>query len=556
MTMTPSEYASIYGPSSGDLVRLADTELWMEISRDDTSYGDEALVGLGKSIRDGMLASSRLSTDSELDLVVTNVVVLDPVLGVVKTNIGIKEGRIVGVGRAGNADIVDNVDLLIGTTTTLIAGEGLIATPGAIDSHVHMMSPRIVPVALSAGVTTFVGMGSGPTWDIGVNPSWTIQRMEEAFAAYPVNVAFLGRGSSSQPEPLERLLEGGASGFKIHEDTGGSPAVIDNVLQVAAEHDVAVAVHFDGLGESGNLADFIEATRGRPVHAYHVEGAGGGPPNLLEVVDQENILPSSTTPTIPYGVNAIDEHVDMIIVCHGLHVSLHGDLAAARVRVRSSTMAAEQTLHDLGAISITNSDSLGMGRIGETLRRTWQMADRMKHLSEDQGEEGSDNERILRYLAKYTINPALTHGLAHEIGSIEPGKLADIVLWKPEMFAVKPEMVVKGGFVAWGAMGEGNASIERSQPISLGAHFGAQGLAPSALSVTFVSARADERLCRVRRPNAVRGASAVRKQAMIRNGALPRVDVDPRSLAVRIDDELVDAQPATELPMNRLYLLG
>jgi urease subunit alpha len=539
-------YGEIYGPTTGDRVRLADSDLWVEIQEDATGYGDEALVGLGKTIRDGMLASARIPGDSELDLVITNVVVLDPVHGVRKTNLGVKDGRIAAVGRAGNPDIVSDVDVLIGTTTTLIAGEGLIATPGAIDSHVHLMSPRVVPAALAAGVTTIVGMGSGPVWDIGVNPGFTLERMESAFASFPVNSVFLARGSSSRPEPMERALAAGAGGFKVHEDTGAAPAVIDSALEVAEAHDVAVAVHFDGLGESGELEDFVDATRGRTVHAYHVEGAGGGPINLLEVVGVEHVLPSSTTPTIPYTVNALDEHPDMIVSAHALHLDLPGDVEAARLRVRGSTMAAEERLHDLGAISIINSDALGMGRVGDTLRRTFQMASRMKGLV-GRGAGPADNERVLAYLAKFTINPALAHGLAHLVGSLEVGKLADIVLWRPSFFAVKPEMVVKGGFVAWGAAGSGSASVERGEPVTLGPMFGGTGAAPRDVSIRFVAGAALEDRARLwhGRPEAVVNTRAIRKADMIGNAALPTVRVDPASLQVTVDGEQISAEPGT-----------
>jgi urease subunit alpha len=550
-------YGEIYGPTTGDRVRLGDSDLWIEIEDDATGYGDEALIGLGKTVRDGMLASARLPGESELDLVITNVVVLDAVIGVLKTNLGVKDGHIVAIGRAGNPDIVDDVDVLIGTTTTVITGEGLIATPGAIDSHVHLMSPRVIPAALSAGVTTIVGMGSGPVWDIGVNPGFTLRRMEAAFASFPVNTVFLARGSSSRPEPMERALAAGAGGFKVHEDTGAAPAAIDAALGVAEAHDVAVAVHFDGLGESGELEDFLEATRGRTVHAYHVEGAGGGPVNLLEVVGVEHVIPSSTTPTIPYTVNAIDEHEDMIVSAHALHPRLPGDVEAARIRVRGSTMAAEERLHDLGAISITNSDALGMGRIDDTLRRTFQMASRMKGLVGANG-GAADNERVLAYLAKLTINPALAHGIAHMVGSLEVGKLADVVLWRPDFFPVKPEMVVKGGFVAWGAAGSGSASVERAEPVTMVPMFGGSGAAPGDLSIRFVAAAALEDPERRwhGRPEVIRQTRRVRKPDMVRNDRLPTVRVDPSTHLVTVDDEQITAEPAREVPLNRLYLLG
>lgn len=550
-------YAEVYGPTAGDRIRLGDSYLWIEIEDDVTGYGDEALVGLGKTIRDGMLASARVPRDSELDLVITNVVVLDPVLGILKANLGVKDGRIAAIGRAGNPDIVDDVDVLIGTATTLIAGEGLIATPGAIDSHVHLMSPRVVPAALSAGVTTIVGMGSGPVWDIGVNPGFTLQRMEAAFASFPVNTVFLARGSSSRPGPMERALAAGAGGLKVHEDTGAAPTAIDAALEVAEAHDAAVAVHFDGLGESGELDDFVDATRGRTVHAYHVEGAGGGPINLLEVVGVEHVLPSSTTPTIPYTVNALDEHVDMIVSSHALHPGLPGDVEAARNRVRGSTMAAEERLHDLGAISITNSDALGMGRVDDTLRRTFQMASRMKGLV-GASAGAADNERVLAYLAKLTINPAVAHGLAHLVGSLEIGKLADVVLWRPGFFPVKPEIVVKAGFVAWGAAGSGSASVERAEPVRIVPMFGGAGAAPGDLSIRFVARTALEDAARRwhGRPEPVRQTRGVRKRDMVRNDRLPTVRVDPSTHVVTVDGETITAEPARAVPLNRLYLLG
>jgi urease subunit alpha len=407
-------------------------------------------------------------------------------------------------------------------------------------------------------MTTLVGMGSGPTWDVGVNPGWILRRMEEALAEYPVNAVYLARGSSSRPEPLERVLAAGAGGLKVHEDTGGGPAVLDSALRVADAHDVAVAVHFDGMGETGELSDLLRAIDGRTVHAYHVEGAGGGPPDLLEVVQEPNVLPSSTTPTIPFGANALAEHADMIATSHMLHADLEGDARAARIRLRAGTMAAEEHLHDLGAISITNSDAMGMGRVGETIRRTWQMANRMKGLLGPSG-DGPDNDRVLRYLAKYTINPAIAHGLASRIGSLEAGKLADIVLWRPGWFGVKPEVVVKSGFIAWAAIGEGNASIERAEPVMLRPMFGAQGRAAASLGVTFACGAAVEGGARADSPRpweAVQGTRRVRKDDMVRNATRPRVAVDPARLTVRVDGEEIRSEPTRTVALNRLYLLG
>lgn len=552
--MGRDRYAGRYGPTTGDRVRLADTELWIEITEDATSYGDEPLIGLGKTIRDGQLASPRHA--SRLDLIVTNVVVLDPLLGVVKGNIGIKDGYFVGVGRAGNPDLVDDVELVIGSTTTVIPGEGLIATPGGVDSHVHLVSPRVVPTALGAGITTLVGMGLGPTWDVGANPPFNLARMEEALASQPVNVALLARAGATRREPLEELAEAGASGFKVHEDTGATPGSIDLALQVATDHDLAVAVHFDGLNESGFLSDFLAAIAGRSVHAYHVEGSGGGPVDLLEVVAEPNVVPSSTTPTLPFTRGALAEQVPMIVSNHGLRADDPGDVAAARMRVRAGTMAAEELLHDHGAISIINSDAMGMGRIGETIRRTWQTADRMRRRF-GPGPEGHDNERVLRFLAKYTINPAIAHGFDHVVGSIAPARLADLVLWRPAFFGVKPDLVLKGGFPAWGLIGDANASVERAEPLRYGPEFGALGEAARSTSVTFVSAAS--RLVggpAGRRRVAVAGSSRVTKQHMVRNAATPRVRVDLASGRVTEDGAPLTGEPAEELPMSRRYFLG
>jgi len=555
------QYAALYGPTKGDRVRLGDTNLWVRIERDETSYGDETLIGFGKTVRDGDLARSAPTGTSELDLVLTNALVMDPLLGIFKGNIGVKDGRIIGIGRAGNPDIVENVDLLISTNTAIVPCNGLIVTPGGVDSHVHLITPRIAPVALSSGITTIVAMGAGPSWDIGVNPAWTIARMIEAFEQIPLNVAFLARGGSSRPEGMRRTVEAGAAGLKIHEDLGASPAVIDCVLGVAEEYDVAVAMHTDGLNEWGLLAETVAALAGRAVHAYHVEGAGGGhAPNLLEILRHPHVLPSSTNPTIPYTRHTTAEHVEMVMTVHALNPALPSDVAAARDRVRPSTIAAEDLLHDRGAIAMTSSDSLGMGRIGETIVRTWQLAHANK--ARDGGDDApDDNERVLRYLAKYTINPARTHGLDSHVGSLEPGKLADLVVWRPALFGVKPELIIKGGLGAWGLLGDGNATTELVQPLVYGPQYGALGAAPASVSLGFVSqASLDNGQARapraVRTLVPVRGTRAVRKGDMVRNTLLPDVRVDPRTLHVTLDGELLTCDPVGTVPLNRLYTLG
>jgi len=558
------DYARWYGPTAGDRIRLADTNLYARIERDDTLPGFEPLVGFGRPVRDGMLAG-RDHGPSKLDLVITNVVVMDPVLGIFKSNIGIKDGRIVAIGRAGNPDVMEDVEVLISNATGIIPAEGLIATPGGVDAHVHLSSTSVVPAALSAGITTLVAQGSGGVWDLGVNPMNNLRHLLEAFETIPLNLAVLGRGSSDTAQLVEHL-EAGCAGFKIHEDVGAFPAVIDACLTIADQAGVQVALHTDGLNEAGSLRETIAAIAGRSIHAYHVEGSGGGhAPNILEIVSEPNVIGSSTSPTIPYSVNSTAELLDMIIAVHRLATDIPSDLAAARDRVRASTIAAEDVLHDLGAIAIMSSDSQGMGRIGEVITRTWQLAHRMKEIRgggyDPASGNGDDNPRILQYLAKYTINPAIAHGLDHEVGSLEPGKLADIILWHPAFFGAKPAAVIKAGFVAWAPVGDGMGSTRWSQPLIYRPMFGGLGRAPAALSVAFVAPVAAtsshlERSGLQRRLVAVRNVRRVFKNAMRYNTASPRVEVDPRTYAVAIDGQVVEIPPAERLPLTFLHFIA
>ena len=562
--MDRARYNALYGATTGDRLRLADTNLFIRVERDDSEAGSELLTGFGRPVRDGMLIG-RQPGPSKLDLLVTNVVVLDPVLGVVKTNIGIKNGRIVGIGRAGNPDVSDNIDLILSASTGMINGDGLIATPGGVDSHVHLSSTSLIAAALTSGLTTLVGQGSGGVWDLGVNPAANLRHVFEAFESIPLNLALLGRGSSSR-QHLEEEIESGNAGLKIHEDVGAFPAVIDACLSMADLAGVQVAIHTDGLNEAGALSETISAIAGRSIHAYHVEGSGGGhAPNLLEIVHEANIIGSSTNPTIPFSVNSVAEQLYMIITVHRLSPLFETDLAAAHDRIRASTIAAEDVFHDIGAISIMSSDSQGMGRIGEVISRTWQLAHRMKEVRgggfDVETGDGDDNPRVLQYLAKYTINPALAHGLAHQVGSLEPGKLADIVLWHPAFFGAKPQLVIKGGFVAWAAVGDGVGSTRSSQPLIYRPMFGGLGRAPSALSLNFISRQALEagfsrKYQLSRAAVAVQDTRQTFKAAMRYNTANPRVRVDPRSHEVEIDGQIVDITPADSLPLTQRYFVG
>jgi len=545
-------YAARYGPTSGDRVRLGDTSLLALIERDETSYGDEVLRGWAKTMRTGLMLRDQPTAASELDLIITNVVVVDPVLGVVKANIGVKDGLIVGVGRAGNPDIVDDPDLVIGTNTAPVYGQGFIATPGGVDTHVHLVQPRLIPVALAAGMTTLV------TGGLNDNPAPNLHRMFQAFEAQPVNLGILGRAASLTAPPLERQIEAGACGLKVHEDYAGYPTVIDRALTVAEAYDVQIAMHTDGLNESCELAETVAAIAGRSIHAYHVEGIGGGhAPDILAIAGVGHVIGSSTTPTVPYGPNVMAEHHAMMWSVHGMNPRVPSDHLLVAERVRQTTMAAESWLHELGAISIINSDSQGMGRIGEVTRRTWQLAHQMKRLGGETPPH--DNPRIRQYLAKYTINPARAHGIDRWVGSLEPGKLADIVLWRPEFFGVKPELVIKGGYPAWGALGDGNASIPGSEPVLYRTHWGGTGRAAAALGVDFVSAAAAgghrRRAGTRRRPLAVAGTRRVFKRDMLYNQANPAIAIDPGTGEVTVDGRPVPAMPTEALPLNRRYFL-
>ena len=560
-------YADLYGPTTGDRVRLADTELIVEVEKDFTSYGDEITFGGGKVIRDGMGQSSRASrADGALDLVITNALIIDH-WGIVKGDIGVRDGRIVKVGKAGNPDTMDGVDpeLMVGASTEVIAGENLIVTAGGVDSHIHFISPQQVYEAMSNGITTMIGGGAGPA--TGTNATtcspgaWNIARMLEAADAWPMNFGFLGKGNASTEEPLDEQVRAGACGLKLHEDWGTTPAAIDTCLRVADRMDVQVAIHTDTINEAGFVEDTIAAIAGRTIHTYHTEGAGGGhAPDIIRIAALANVLPSSTNPTRPYTVNTIAEHLDMLMVCHHLNPLVPEDVAFAESRIRPETIAAEDILHDLGVFSMISSDSQAMGRIGEVVTRTWQTAHKMKvqrgPLPEDS--ERNDNFRVKRYVAKYTINPAITHGIASEVGSIERGKLADLVLWKPAMFGVKTEIIVKGGFIAWSVMGDANASIPTPQPVLYRPMFGAFGGATASTSVSFVSASAldggIQRLIR-KRAVAVSKCRSIGKQDMIHNASRPRIEVDAETYEVRADGELLTCEPASELPLAQRYFL-
>ena len=558
-------YAEMYGPTTGDRVRLGDTEIIIEVEADRTTYGDEVKFGGGKVIRDGM-GQSQGSSHEVVDTVITNALILDH-WGIIKADVGIKDGRIAAIGKAGNPGVQPDVDIIVGPGTEAIAGEGSILTAGGIDAHIHFICPQQIEEALMSGVTTMIGGGTGPA--TGTNATtctpgpWNIHRMLQAAEDFPMNLGFLGKGNASLPEALTEQVEAGAMGLKLHEDWGTTPAAIDNCLTVADEQDVQVAIHTDTLNESGFVEDTIAAFKGRAIHTYHTEGAGGGhAPDIIKACGEANVLPSSTNPTPPYTINTIDEHLDMLMVCHHLDPKIAEDVAFAESRIRKETIAAEDILHDLGAFSMIASDSQAMGRVGEVVSRTWQTAHKMKvqrgALKEDSNR--NDNTRAKRYIAKYTINPALTHGIGHEVGSIEVGKLADLVLWKPAFFGAKPSLIIKGGMIAAAPMGDPNASIPTPQPVHYRPMFGAFGGARAATSVTFLSKSgldngiADQLALR-KIISAVNNTRNVKKADLVHNTYQPKIEVDPQTYEVRADGELLTCEPADVLPLAQRYFL-
>ncbi len=558
-------YADMFGPTTGDRVRLADTELWLEVEKDFTIYGDEVKFGGGKVIRDGQGQGQALSRDC-LDLVITNALIIDH-WGIVKADIGVKNGRIAGIGKAGNPDVQPGVTLVIGPGTEVIAGEGSIVTAGGIDSHIHFICPQQIDEALCSGVTTMLGGGTGPA--TGTNATtctpgpWYMARMLEAAESLPMNLGFLGKGNASLPDALHEQVAAGAIGLKLHEDWGSTPASIDNCLNVAEETDTQVAIHTDTLNESGFVEDTLAAIGDRTIHTYHTEGAGGGhAPDIIRACGLANVLPSSTNPTRPYTVNTVDEHLDMLMVCHHLDPAIPEDVAFAESRIRRETIAAEDILHDLGAFSMISSDSQAMGRVGEVITRTWQTAHKMKVQRGSLGSDPArhDNTRIKRYIAKYTINPALAHGISHEVGSIEPGKLADLVLWRPSFFGVKPSMILKGGMIAAAPMGDANASIPTPQPVHFRPMFGALGRAMNSTRMTFLSGLAirsglPAQLGLNSLIGEVKNCRSVKKAHMIHNDWQPLIEVDSQTYQVRANGELLTCEPAAVLPMAQRYFL-
>lgn len=562
-------YAEMFGPTVGDKIRLADTELWIEVEQDLTTYGEEVKFGGGKVIRDGM-GQSQLGANDVADTVITNALIVDAVTGIIKADVAIKDGHIWAIGKAGNPDIQPNVTIPIGAGTEIIAGEGMILTAGGIDSHIHWICPQQIEEALMSGVTTMLGGGTGPatgTYATTCTPGpWHIHRMLEAAEAFPMNMGFFGKGNVSQPEPAREQVEAGVIGLKLHEDWGTTPAAIDNCLSVAEAMDIQVAIHSDTLNESGFVETTLEAFKGRTIHTFHTEGAGGGhAPDIIKAISSANVLPSSTNPTRPFTVNTLDEHLDMLMVCHHLDPSIAEDVAFAESRIRRETIAAEDILHDTGAFAMMSSDSQAMGRVGEVVIRSWQTAHKMKvqrgPLKEDaeQGDGDCDNFRVKRYIAKYTINPAITHGISHKVGSIEAGKFADLVLWRPAFFGVKPTLILKGGMIAAAAMGDPNASIPTPQPVHYRPMFGSFGKALKT-SLTFVSeaalANPEVKALNLQKPLvAVKNCRNISKKDMVLNDATPKIEVDPETYQVLADGEFLICEPATELPMAQRYFL-
>jgi len=564
-TISRKAYAEMFGPTTGDRVRLADTELFIEVEEDKTIYGEEVKFGGGKTIRDGM-GQSQASCKDAVDMVITNALIIDH-WGIIKADVGIKNGRIHGIGKAGNPDVQPGIDIIVGAGTEAVAGEGHILTAGGIDAHIHFIAPQQIEEALASGITTMLGGGTGPA--TGTNATtctpgpWNIVKMLQAADAFPMNLGFMGKGNASLPIALEEQVAAGAMGLKLHEDWGTTPAVIDNCLAVADKMDVQVAIHTDTLNESGFVEQTMEAFKGRTIHTFHTEGAGGGhAPDIIRACELPNVLPSSTNPTRPYTVNTIDEHLDMLMVCHHLDPKIAEDIAFAESRIRRETIAAEDILHDLGAFSMIASDSQAMGRVGEVIIRTWQTAHKMKvqRGSLKQDPSTHDNNRVKRYIAKYTINPAICHGISHEVGSVEAGKFADLVLWKPALFGVKPSLIIKGGMIALAPMGDPNASIPSPQPVHYRPMFGAFGRARHETSISFVSGAALEKgmldnAGLQSRLIPVKACRAIGKKDMIHNTYQPHMEVDPQTYEVRADGELLTCEPASVLPMAQRYFL-
>ncbi|SEH43458.1 urease. Metallo peptidase. MEROPS family M38 [Halobacillus karajensis] len=564
--MSRKQYAEMFGPTTGDAIRLADTELFIEVEKDYTTYGDEVKFGGGKVIRDGMGQHPLATSEEAVDLVITNAVILDH-SGIFKADIGVKEGWISAIGKAGNPLLMDDIDFVIGASTEVVAAEGMIVTAGGIDAHIHFVAPQQIETALSSGITTMIGGGTGPatgTKATTCTPGpWNIHRMLEAADEYPMNLGFLGKGNSSSEEAIQEQVEAGAVGLKLHEDWGTTASSIDTCLRVADRNDVQVAIHTDTLNEGGFVEHTLQAIDDRVIHTYHTEGAGGGhAPDIIEAASYPNILPSSTNPTRPYTVNTLEEHLDMLMVCHHLDPSVPEDIAFADSRIRKETIAAEDILHDLGVFSMISSDSQAMGRVGEVIIRTWQTADKMKKqrgfLEGDHDKK--DNFRAKRYIAKYTINPAITHGISEYVGSVESGKLADLVLWDPKFFGVKPELIIKGGMIAHSLMGDPNASIPTPQPVFYREMFGSHGQAKNKTSLTFVSTKAyesslHEELGLKKRVRPISGVRNLTKRSMIHNGETPKIEVDPQTYVVKVDGQVIDCEPAETVPLAQRYFL-
>lgn len=563
------QYVELYGPTKGDKVRLADTDLIIEIEQDLLIHGDELVFGGGKSIRDGMGQAAGISSSRSLDLVITNAIVMDPLIGILKADIGVKDGLIAGVGKAGNPNVMDGVynNMIVSSNTEVVSGEHTICTPGTIDTHIHFVSPQQAIEAICSGTTTMIGGGTGPsegTKATTCTPGpWNIHRMLESLEELPLNFGLLGKGNDSLQSSLIEQIEAGVCGLKLHEDWGSTPATIDAALKVADKSDTQVAIHTDTLNECGYVDDTIEAIAGRTIHTYHTEGAGGGhAPDIMKIAGEKNVLPSSTNPTRPFTINTLDEHLDMMMVCHHLNPAISEDVAFAESRIRAETIAAEDVLHDIGALSMYSSDSQAMGRVGEVTTRAWQTADKMKKMSGRLKEESNDNDnlRVKRYLAKLTINPAITHGIAEYVGSLQPKKIADIVMWTPQFFGIKPKLIIKGGFIAYSLMGDPNASIPTPEPVYYRPMFGAMGLAKYSTSVTFTSKLAikndlKKKLGLKKKLLPVNNCRNISKKDMVYNNLTPKIEIDPETYIVKVDGKIATTEPANKLSLSRLYNL-